>query len=220
MAKLVWDKVGEKLYEVGIDRGVLYRVDETGKYTNGEAWNGLTSFQESPSGAEPTPLYANNSKYLNLMSAEDFGGTLEAYTYPDGFAECNGEAELVAGVMIAQQERKLFGLTYRTLIGNDVKGSDYGYKIHLVYGCNASPSDKERTTINEDPEVNPMSWEITTAPVNAPEGFRRTAHIIIDSTKVSEAGLAALEAALYGSDDKEAYLPLPAEVVTLVGSAA
>lgn len=219
MPKLVWDNIGEKLYEVGIDRGVLYTVDDNAKYTNGEAWNGLTAFHESPSGAEPTALYANNSKYLSLMSAEDFGGTLEAYTYPAGFAACNGEAELVAGVVISQQERKLFGLTYRTLIGNDVKGTDYGYKIHLVYGCLASPSEKERNTINEDPEVNPMSWEITTTPVNA-TGFRPTAHIIVDSTKVNKDGLAALEAALYGSEDKEAYLPMPDEVATLVGSAA
>ena len=219
MAKLVWDQVGEKLYETGIDRGVLFPMNEAGKYTDGEAWNGLTAFHESPSGAEPSPLYANNRKYLNLMSAEEFGGTLEAYTYPAGFAACNGEAELVSGVVIAQQERKLFGFAYRTMIGNDVKGTDYGYKIHLVYGCLASPSEKEHNTINEDPEAETMSWEISTTPVDV-TGFKPTAHIIIDSTKVSESGLAALEAALYGGDDKEAYLPLPDEVATLVGSAA
>lgn len=219
MAKLVWDQVGEKLYETGIDRGVLFPVDEAGKYTSGEAWNGLTAFNESPSGAEPTPLYANNRKYLNLMSAEEFGGTLEAYTYPKSFAACNGEAELVAGVVIAQQDRKIFGFTYRTLIGNDVKGTEYGYKIHMVYGCLASPSEKENNTINEDPEVDPMSWEITTTPVEV-TGFKPTAHLIVDSTTVSEAGLAALEAALYGTEEKESYLPLPDEVLTLVGAAA
>ncbi len=219
MAKLVWDQVGEKLFETGIDRGVLYPVDEAGKYNNGEPWNGLTAFNESPSGAEPTALYANNRKYLNLMSAEEFGGTLEAYTYPAGFAACNGEAELVSGIVVAQQDRKMFGFAYRTMIGNDVKGTDYGYKIHLVYGCLASPSEKEHNTINEDPEAETMSWEIATTPVDV-TGFKPTAHLIIDSTKVSESGLAALEEALYGTDDKEAYLPLPDEVVTLVGSAA
>lgn len=219
MSKLVWDQTGEKLYETGVDRGVVYPIDAQGTFTKGAAWNGLTAVNESPSGAEATPLYANNKKYLNLMSAEEFGGTIEAYTYPDEFAECDGSASLTEGVFITQQKRKMFGLCYRTCIGNDVVGTKYGYKLHLVYNALASPSEKENATINDDPEAATLSWEFTTTPVDV-EGFEPTAHIVIDSTKVDAEKLAALEAVLYGSEDAEAKLPLPSELITILGVAA
>ena len=218
MAKLIWDKTGERYYETGVKQGVLYTVDEKGDYAKGVAWNGLTAVTESPSGAEATALYADDVKYLNLMSAEEFGCTIEAYTYPDEFGACNGEAELAPGVTIGQQKRSTFGFSYRTSIGNDVDGADYGYKIHVVYGCLASPSEKAYATVNDSPEAITLSWEITTTPVSV-EGFKPTAHLEIDSTKVPAEKLALLEAKLYGSESEEATLPLPGEIAELIGIA-
>lgn len=216
--KLVWDATGERLYETGLDRGVLYIPTAAGAYEGGVAWNGLTAVSESPSGAEANPLYADNIKYLNLMSNEEFGCTIEAYTYPDEFAECNGEKALVPGVTAGQQKRKTFGFSYRTLIGNDVDDTDYGYKIHLVYGALASPSEKSRATVNESPEAITMSWEVTTTPVVIEaEGFKPTAHLEIDSTKVDAEKLAAFEAILYGGTSA-ARMPLPDEVAELIGT--
>lgn len=217
--KLEWDKIGERTYETGVDRGVLY-PQVSGAYSNGVAWNGLTKVSENPSGAEPTALYANNRKYLELMSNEEFAATIEAYTYPDEFAECDGSAELAPGVMITQQPRKSFGLSYRTLIGNDTEGTEYGYKLHLVYGAKAKPSSKENNTVNDSPEAATMSWETSTTPVDV-EGHKPTAHLIIDSTKVDPSKLSALEDILYGKAGNgesavEARLPLPNEVYTLI----
>ena len=218
MAKIVWDATGEKLFETGVDHGVLY-VQDKGAYPAGVPWNGLTAVTESPSGAEATPLYADNIKYLNLMSAEEFGATIEAYTYPDEFMQCDGSAELTTGVYIGQQARKTFGLSYRTVIGNDVDGNEHGYKLHLIYGALAAPSEKAYTTINDSPEAITFSWEVSTTPVNV-TGHKPTASLVIDSTKVDAEKMALLEAALYGSEEKEAYLPLPDEVVTIIGTAA
>ena len=219
MAKLVWDQTGERIYETGVKQGVLFVQGKDGAYGTGVAWNGLTAVTQSPSGAEATALYADDIKYLNLMSAEEFGATIECYTYPEEFAPCNGEAELIAGVTIGQQARSTFGFSYRTSIGNDVMGSDYGYKIHLVYGALASPSEKGYSTINDSPEAITFSYEITTTPVNV-EGYKPTAHLEIDSTKVDPEKLKAFEAVLYGSESEEPRLPMPAEVVTLLGAAA
>lgn len=215
MPKLTWDNIGERLFETGVKQGVLYPIQSDGKYTKGVAWNGLTAVTESPSGAEATPLYADDIKYLNLLSNEEFGATIEAYTYPDEFAECDGSAELATGVMIGQQKRKVFGLCYRTTIGNDVDGNDHGYKLHLIYGCLAAPSEKAYSTINDSPEAITFSWEVTTTPVNV-EGFKPTSQITIDSTKADPTKLTALEAMLYGSAETEAKLPLPDEVATLM----
>ena len=217
MSKLTWDNIGERLFETGVKQGVLYPIQSDGKYTKGVAWNGLTAVTESPSGAEATPLYADDIKYLNLLSNEEFGATIEAYTYPDEFAECDGSAELVTGVMIGQQKRKVFGLCYRTTIGNDVDGNDHGYKLHLIYGCLAAPSEKAYSTINDSPEAITFSWEVTTTPVNV-EGFKPTSQITIDSTKADPTKLAALEAVLYGAEAAEAKLPLPDEVATLMSA--
>lgn len=215
--KLVWDQSGEKIYETGVDRGVVYpQVD--GAYPAGAAWNGLTNVTLSPSGAEPSPLYANNRKYVNLMSLEELGGTIEAYMYPDEFAECNGLKELAPGVRLGQQKRKPFGFAFRTLIGNDEDGTAYGYKIHLVYGCLAKPSESSNATVNDSPEAKTMSFEFSTTPVEV-DGYEPTASIEIDSTAVSESGLAALENVLYGSAETAARLPLPSEVATLIGTA-
>lgn len=219
MSKLVWDATGERLYETGVKQGVLYVRDASGAYPKGVAWNGLTAVTESPSGAEPSPLYADDIKYLNLMSAEELGGTIEAYTYPDEFKACNGEADLVAGVSIGQQSRKTFGVSYRTVIGNDVESNEYGYKLHLVYGALASVSEKAYATINDSPEAITFSWEFSTTPVNV-SGFKPTSIITIDSTKVDAEKLAALEAILYGSDSEEARLPLPDEIATMMGAQA
>lgn len=219
MPKIIWDEVGKHLYETGVDRGVFYSVDAQGAYTNGEAWNGLTSVNETPSGAEANPQYADNIKYLNLFSAEEFGATIEAFTYPDGFAKCDGSAELAKGVMIGQQTRKPFGFCFRTKIGNDVAGQDYGYKLHLVYGAMASPSERSYSTINDSPEATAMSWEVTTTPVNV-TGFSPTALVTVDSTKCDPEKLKALEDILYGTDDAEARMPMPDEVKTIVGEAA
>lgn len=215
MSKLVWDSTGDRLYETGVKNGVLYPIDEVGTYSKGVAWNGLTAVTESPSGAESNPLYADDIKYLDLKSVEEFGGTIEAYMYPDEFAECDGSAELAAGVKIGQQKRKVFGLCYRTTLGNDVKGDDYGYKLHIVYGAVASPSERGYTTMNDSPEAITMSWEFTTTPVSV-KGFRPTAHLEIDSTKANAEKLTALEAILYGADETEARLPLPDEIATLM----
>lgn len=215
MSKLVWDATGERLYETGVSKGVIYPQETGGTYPKGAAWNGLTAVTESPSGAEPTPLYADNIKYLTLMSAEEFGFTIEAYTYPDEFAECNGEGELATGVKIGQQKRKSFGLSYQTLLGNDVDGDAHGYKLHLVYGALAAPSEMERATVNDSPEATTMSWECSTTPVSV-AGFRPTSHIVIDSTAVNKDKLSALEAMLYGSESEEAKLPLPDEVAELM----
>ena len=219
MSKLVWDAIGERYYETGVRNGVLYVQGDDGSYPKGVAWNGLTSVTESPSGAEASPLYADDTKYLNLMSAEEFGGTIEAYTYPDDFKFCNGEAELVPGVNIGQQPRKSFGFCYRTSVGNDIENNEYGYKLHLVYGALASVSEKAYTSINDSPEAITFSWEFKTTPVNA-EGFRPTSIVTIDSTKVDPTKLAALEAVLYGSDDAEATLPLPDAVAAMMKASA
>ena len=218
MSKLVWDAIGERYYETGVKNGVLYVMD-AGKYGSGVAWNGLTAVTESPSGAEATPLYADDTKYLNLISNEEFGGTIEAYTYPDEFKACNGEAELTAGVVIGQQARKSFGFCYRTVLGNDVDENAHGYKLHLVYNAKAAVSEKAYATINDSPEAITFSWEFTTTPIEV-EGFKPTSIVTIDSTKVGAEKMALLEAKLYGSEDTEPTLPLPSEIVTLLGEAA
>lgn len=217
MSKLVWDQTGERLYETGVKQGVLYPIGTSGSYDLGVAWNGLTAVTESPSGAEASPLYADDIKYLNLMSNEEFGGSIEAYTYPEEFAQCDGSAALVAGVMIGQQPRKTFGLCYRTVLGNDIESNDYGYKLHLVYGCLAAPSEKAYATINDSPEAITFSWEFSTTPVNV-TGHKPTASITIDSTKCDEAKLKALEDILYGTEDAEPRLPLPDEIATLMAA--
>lgn len=213
MSKLVWDNTGERLYETGVSKGVLY-IPTGGVYSKGVAWNGLTAVTESPSGAEATPLYADDIKYLNLMSNEEFGCTIEAYTYPDEFAECDGSASLVDGVYIGQQARKTFGFCYRTVLGNDTESNDHGYKLHLVYGCLAAPSEKSYATINDSPEAITFSWEVSTTPVNV-TGHKPTACITIDSTKVDPTKLAALETKLYGAESTEAMLPLPDEIAQI-----
>jgi hypothetical protein len=230
--RLVWDKTGERIYETGVDRMVLYRYDTTTKtFKNPVAWNGVTAFNESPSGAEPTALYADNIKYLNLMSAEEFGATLEAFTYPDEFEECDGSKEIATGVYIGQQNRKLFALCYRTLLGDDTTGTDHGYKLHIVYNCLASPSEKNHTTVNDSPEAANPSWEVSTTPVEV-AGSKPTATVVIDSTKVDATKLAQFEDILYGTDAveehgsvgdddyvpaaeaTEGYLPFPAAIAS------
>lgn len=219
MTKLEWDKVGERRYETGVDRGVLYLSDANGAYDNGYAWNGLTTVTEQPSGADATPQYADNIKYLNLVAAEQFGATVEALTYPDAFGQCDGTAEVSPGVLVGQQSRKTFGLCYRTRIGNDVDGPDHGYKLHLIYGALAAPSEKAHTTVNDTPEAMPFSWTISTTPVNV-TNFKPTATITIDSTTVSAADLTALEDLLYGTEGGDARLPLPDEVIAIFGGGA
>jgi hypothetical protein len=214
MAALTWDQVGERLYETGVDHGVLYIPDATGDYSTGVAWNGLTTVTESPSGAESSPQYADNIKYLNLISAEEFGGTIEAFTYPEEFAQFDGTATPSPGVSVGQQGRKIFGLSYRTQVGNDVEGTDFGYKLHLIYGCQAAPSEKAYATINDSPEAIAFSWEITTTPVPV-TGYKPTALIVIDSTVVDATELASLEALLYGDATNEASLPMPDDVIAL-----
>lgn len=218
MAQLTWDKAGERFYETGVKKGVLYVYDnETKAYGNGVAWNGLTAVTESPSGAEANPLYADDIKYLNLLSNEEFGGTIEAYQSPAEFDACDGSANIVPGVKIGQQTRKTFGFCYRTALGNDTDGADYGYKIHIVYGALAAPSERAYATVNDSPEAITLSWEFTTTPVEV-AGFKPTSHIEIDSTKIDEGQLAALEAKLYGTESEEPSLPLPNDIVTLVGA--
>lgn len=214
MEKIVWDQTGERLYETGVKNGVLY-VQENGTYPKGVAWNGLTAVTESPSGAEPTALYADDTKYVNLVSAEEFGATVEAYTYPDEFAECDGSASIADGVYIGQQNRKTFGLSYKTTVGNDVNSNNHGYKLHLIYGAVASPSEKSYSTINDSPDAITFSWEISTTPVNV-TGHKPTALLTIDSTKVDPTKLAKLEDILYGSTTADARLPLPDEIVSIL----
>ena len=217
MSKLLWDQTGEKTYETGVKQGVLYVQSNTGTYPEGAAWNGLTAVTESPSGAEASPLYADDIKYLNLISAEEFGATIEAYTYPDEFAQCDGSAELATGVYVGQQKRKSFGLSYKTTLGNDTENNSYGYKLHIIYGALAAPSEKAYATINDSPEAITFSWEVTTTPVTV-DNLEPTASITIDSTKADATKLAALEAILYGSASAEARLPLPAEVASVMGT--
>jgi hypothetical protein len=219
MSKLKWDQIGERLYETGVDKVVLFPMESTGQYGTGVAWNGISAVNESPSGAEPTALYANNGKYLNLISNEDFAATIEAFTYPDEFEECDGSKEIAPGVVIGQQKRKVFGLAYRTLLGNDVDGNDHGYKLHLVYGCLAAPSENNHSTVNDSPEAGTMSWSVSTTPVEVADA-KPTATVTIDSTKADKTKLKKLEDMLYGTEQAESKLPLPAEVITLMKDAA
>ena len=214
--KLVWDNVGERFYETGVKNCALYLQNTDGSYPKGVAWNGISAINESPSGAEASPIYADDTKYLNLISNEELSASIEAYTYPDEFAECDGSAEIATGITIGQQPRKAFGLAYKTTLGNDIVGNEYGYKLHLLYGCKAAPSEKAYSTINDSPEAITFSWEISTTPVNV-KGFKPTSNLTIDSSKVDPEKLAALEAVLFGSESAEARLPLPDEIITLVG---
>lgn len=218
MSKLVWDQFGKRLYETGVDHGVLYPIQTDGVYSKGVAWNGLTAVTESPSGADVNDIYADNMKYLGLVGAEKFGATVEAYTYPDEFAECDGSVELVKGATIGQQNRKVFGMVYRTVIGNDVDGNKHGYKLHLIYGATAAPSEKAYNTINEDPEAITFSWELSTTPVNV-TGHKPTASLTIDSTKADPTKLAELEKILFGDTETEPRLPLPDEIAQLLNVA-
>lgn len=224
MAKLAWDSIGQRFYETGVDHGVLYLLDKTADtaagetpYTNGVVWNGLTSVSESPSGAESNPQYADNIKYLNLISAEEFAATIEAFTYPKEFKRCDGTADLVPGVSIGQQNHEMFGFSYRTKVGNDIEGQDHGYKLHLIYGCQAAPSQKQYNTINESPEAMTFSWELSTTPV-AVLNHKPTATVTVDSTLVDPGKMKALEDILYGTDTAPARLPLPDEVATIIGT--
>jgi hypothetical protein len=214
MAPLTWDQVGERFYETGVDHGVLYLPDQTGVYNTGVAWNGLTTVTESPSGAEPNAQYADNIKYLNLISAEEFGATIEAFTYPDEFSECDGTALPSPGVAVGQQGRKMFGLSYRSRVGNDIDGTEHGYKLHLVYGCQAAPSEKAYATINDSPEAIAFSWDVTTTPVPV-TGYKPTSLIVVDSTVVTPAHLQSLEDLLYGVAATEAALPTPDAIIAL-----
>ena len=218
MSKIIWDEIGKRIYETGVDKGVLYPYSKSG-YGKGVPWNGLTTVTESPSGAEPNPLYADNIKYLNLMSNEEFGATIEAYTYPPEFEACDGSASISTGVSIGQQTRSKFGLSYVTKIGNDIDAIDYGYKIHLMYGALASPSEKGYSSVNESPDAIGFSWTVTTTPVDVP-GFKPTASVTIDSTKVKATDLKKLEDILYGTEAQEARLPMPSELSTIFTSAA
>ena len=215
MAKLVFDAVGSRFFETGVKNGVLFVQGADGEYENGVVWNGLTAVTESPSGAEATPLYADDMKYVVLYSTEEFGATIEAYTYPEEFEQCDGSAQLGTGVVIGQQQRKSFGLVYKTVIGNDVQGQDLGYKIHIIYGAKAAPSEKAFATINDSPEAVTFSWEVSTVPVPV-EGHRPTSTLVIDSTKVEAEKLAAIEAKLFGSESEESTLPLPNEIANML----
>lgn len=216
--RLSWDEEGQRRYETGVRMGVLY-VKDNGKYGTGVAWNGLTSVNESPSGAEPTALYADDIKYLNILSAEEYAATIEAYAYPDEFAECNGASELVKGVTVGQQKRKQFGFCYRTIIGNDTENDSYGYKLHIVYGCQAAPTEVSHSSVNDSPDPATMSWSISTTPVNV-TGLKPTATVEIDSTQVEASKLKAIEDVLYGTESNEPRLPLPDEIKTIIGVAA
>ena len=215
MSKLVWDQIGDRLYETGVEQAAIFPMTTGGTYGAGAAWNGLTAITESPSGAEPTALYANDKKYVELMSAEEFGGTIEAYTYPDEFAECNGEAILAKGIRLTQQARKPFGLVYKSLIGNDTEGTKHGYKLTFVYNARVSPSEKSNNTVNDSPEAATLSWEFTTTPVEI-SGFDPTSRIVIDSTEIDAEKLAAIEAIVYGSEAEEARMILPDELITMM----
>ena len=214
MSRLQWDQVGERVYETGVDHGVLYTPDANGAYTQGYVWNGLVAVSESPTGAEATPQYADNIKYLNLISIEEFEATIEAFTYPEEFAPFDGTAQPQPGVLIGQQTRGTFGLAYRTLVGNDVAGNDYGYKLHLIFGAQAAPTEKSYGTINESPEAITFSWELTTTPVEVP-GFAPSATVVVDSTKVDAEKLEQLEDILYGTEGTEPRMPLPEEIIDL-----
>lgn len=215
MARLIWDEVGQRFFETGVKNGVLYVQDNDGSYKNGVVWNGLTAVTESPSGAEETPLYADDVKYLTLRSAEEFGATVEAYTYPEEFEQCDGSASIADGVTIGQQARRAFGLCYRTSVGNDIQGQNFSYKLHLIYGCTVAPSEKSYSTINDNPEAITFSWELSTVPVPV-EGFNPTASLVIDASKVDEGKMKQLEDALFGDDEKEAKLLLPNEIMTML----
>lgn len=217
MSTIVWDQEGQKFWETGVDRAVLYKKDTTGDYSIAAPWNGITSIEESPSGGEPTALWADNQKYGEVMSTEEFGATIEAYTYPEEFEECDGSKEIAPGVYAGQQTRKPFGLTYRSLIGNDTDGENHGYKIHIVYNAKAKPSSRSNATINESPEARTLSWEVSTTPVPVP-GAKASAHLVFDSTKVAEGKMVALEAILYGTNSEEPRLPLPAEIIELMSA--
>lgn len=216
--KLKWDQTGERIYETGVSNGVLYVQKANGSYDNGVAWNGLSTVTESPSGAESNAIYADNIKYLALTSAEEFGATVEAYTYPDEFAECDGSAEVADGVMIGQQDRKAFGMAYKTIVGNDTEKNAHGYKLHMIYGATAAPSEKGYSTVNDSPEPITLSWELSTTPVEV-TGYKPTATLVIDSTKANSEKLKALEDILFGSDETEARLPMPNEVISLMKEA-
>ena len=220
MAQLVWDKISERTYETGVEKGVLYIQGEDGSYGNGEAWNGLINVTETPSGAEPSPFFANNKKYLNILSLEELSTSITAYDSPESFDACDGMGSIAPGVVMGQQIRKSFGLCYKTLYGNDTKATEYGYKIHLVYGCMASPSERAYNTANESPEPIEFSWECTTTPIEGPTGTKPSSIVIIDSTTADPTKLKALEDILYGTADTEPRLPLPTEVSTLLGEAA
>ncbi len=214
MTVLQWDQVGERLYETGVDHGVLYQIDENGEYADGVAWNGLTTVTESPSGAESNKQYADNTVYVNLISAEEFGGTIEAFTYPDEFGQNDGSSEPAPGVQVNQQGRRPFGLVFRSLVGNDTEGQEYGYKLHLVYGAQASPSEKAYATVNDSPEAAALSWEFSTTPVTV-VGLKPTSLIVIDSTKVAADDLQTLEEILFGTTEDDPRLPSPDEVIAI-----
>lgn len=215
MARLIWDEVGQRFFETGVKNGVLYVQDNDGSYKNGVVWNGLTAVTESPSGAEETPLYADDVKYLTLRSAEEFGATVEAYTYPEEFEQCDGSAAIADGVTIGQQARRAFGLCYRTSVGNDIQGQNFSYKLHLIYGCTVAPSEKSYSTINDNPEAITFSWELSTVPVPV-DGFSPTASLVIDASKVDEGKMQLLEDALFGNESNEAKLLLPNEIMEML----
>ena len=215
MAKLVWDEVGSRFFETGVKNGVLFVQNDEGGYDTGVVWNGLTAVTESPSGAEETPLYADDIKYVVFYSNEEFGATIEAYTYPEEFEQCDGSASLGEGVTVGQQARRSFGLVYKTAVGNDIQGQDYGYKIHIIYGCKAAPSEKAFATVNDSPEAVTFSWEISTVPVNV-EGLKPTATVVIDSTKCKPENLSAIEDKLFGTAEGESTLLLPDEIKALL----
>lgn len=219
MAKLVWDQIGQRLYENGTNKGVVYLTENTGAYGAGVAWNGLQSVKQTPDGAEATDLYADNLKYLSLTSAENFKGSIDAYTYPDEFAEADGSVEIVPGATVGQQNRRMFGLTYQTRIGNDIQGTDYGYKIHLIWGAKVAPSERGYETINQDPAALTFSWEFTTIPVDV-EGYKPIAYLCLDSTKLAPAILEQIETMLYGTEAEEAKLPTPQEVIEILTAGA
>ena len=218
MARLIWDEVGQRFFETGVKNGVLYVQDNDGSYKNGVVWNGLTAVTESPSGAEETPLYADDVKYLTLRSAEEFGATVEAYTYPEEFEQCDGSASIAEGVTIGQQARRAFGLCYRTSVGNDIQGQNFSYKLHLIYGCTVAPSEKSYSTINDNPEAITFSWELSTVPVPV-DGFSPTASLVIDASKVDEGKMQQLENALFGDAENEATLLLPNQIMELLNQA-
>lgn len=215
MARLIWDEVGQRFFETGVKNGVLYVQEDDGSYKNGVVWNGLTAVTESPSGAEETPLYADDVKYLTLRSAEEFGATVEAYTYPEEFEQCDGSATIANGVTIGQQARRAFGLCYRTSVGNDIQGQNFSYKLHLIYGCTVAPSEKSYSTINDNPEAITFSWELSTVPVPV-DGFSPTASLVIDASKVDEGKMQQLEDALFGDESNEAKLLLPNEIMEML----